>query len=106
MKSAKSYYERFMGMSEAQRRAEVARYGREMPGTPGKRLSARGKAEHARARRKAGIGRPKRGLGAKRVLITVERGLLNRADAYARQHGMNRSELIARGLQTLMGSAA
>jgi hypothetical protein len=106
MKSHKSSYGRFVSLTDAQRDAEVARYDREMPGMPGKPLSPRGKAEHARARRKARAGRPRIGHGAKRVLITVERGLLKRADAYAKQHGLNRSELIARGLASIIGSAA
>jgi hypothetical protein len=106
MKSHKTVYERFTEMTEAQRNDAIAKYDREMPGTPGKPLSARGKAEHAKARRRARAGRPRIGHGAKRVLITVERGLLKRADAYAREHGLNRSELIARGLASIIGSAA
>ena len=106
MKSRKAYYDRFMSMTDADREAEVAKYGREMPGTPGRPLSAHGKAEHAKARRNARVGRPRIGRGAKRVLITVERGLLQRADSYARKHGLNRSELIAKGLASVIGAPA
>ena len=106
MKAKVSEYHRFMRMPDAQRDTEVAKYDREMPGMPGRPLSPQGKAEHAKARRKARLGRPPIGKGAKRVLITVERGLLKRADSFARQHGMNRSELIATALNTVIGSAA
>ena len=42
------------------------------------------------------MGRPVAGAGAKVVAMSVERGLLKRADAYARQRGWKRSELFAR----------
>src|SRR2546421_7536625 len=43
-------------------------------------------------------GRPRIGAGARRVQITMERSLLDRADHFARAHGLSRSELIARCL--------
>ena len=63
-------------------------------------LSKENRAWWQRARRG---GRPKVGKGAKPVLITVESGLLEKADDYAKQHGMNRSQLFARGVERLMG---
>ena len=66
-------------------------------------LTAQERAEYKRAVKR---GRPKIGRGAKRVLITVEGGLLERADAFAERNGMTRSQLIARGLESVMGSAA
>ncbi|HEY8751661.1 MAG TPA: hypothetical protein VIM11_27010 [Tepidisphaeraceae bacterium] len=106
MKKNLDAYSQFMAKTLAQRQADVEKYDQEMPGLPGNALSAAGRAQHTRAKRKARIGRPRVGRGAKRVLITVEGALLKRADAYAKQHGLNRSELIARGLKNLMGSAA
>ena len=47
-------------------------------------------------------GRPKVGKGSRPVLITVERGLLERADAFARENGLNRSQLFAKGIEALM----
>lgn len=67
----------------------------------------RSEAARERAMRKAAVarlGRPQVGQGAQHVAITLERGLLERADAYARQHGLKRSEMIARGLSLLMAS--
>jgi len=49
----------------------------------------------ARAARKG--GRPRIGAGAKRINITVEQTLLNKADAYARRHGLTRAAVVAEG---------
>jgi hypothetical protein len=56
-----------------------------------------------KAKRKA--GRPKIGKGAKVIAVSVERGLLKRADTYAKRHGLKRTELIARALMTIMGDS-
>ena len=62
--------------------------------------------ERAQWHRFKKLGRPKVGQGAKTISLTVEKGLLKRADAYARQHGMSRAQLIARGIQVILNSAA
>jgi hypothetical protein len=100
----KSYYERFMEMTDEQRDAEVEQFDKEIPGLPGKALTKSERALLRRAKRKG--GRPRVGQGARRVLITVEQGLLKKADTYAKNKGMTRSELIARGLRSVIGSAA
>jgi hypothetical protein len=51
-------------------------------------------------------GRPKMGKGSKRVLISMEKGLLQRTDRLARQRGIGRSELIAEGLMSLLAKAS
>ena len=56
-----------------------------------------------RWQKRATIGRPVVGKGAKPVAVTIERGLLKRADAYARSHGMKRAQLIAHALKIVMG---
>ena len=43
---------------------------------------------------KRGRGRPKVGKGAKKISISLESELLQKADAMARKRGLNRSELI------------
>lgn len=68
-------------------------------------LTARQRALHRRAA-KRGRGRPRVGKGAAKLYISMERGLLKRADAFARRAGISRSELIARGVQAILGSAA
>ena len=55
--------------------------------------------------RKRGPGRPKVGEGAARVLVSIEGGLLARADKFAESKRMTRSELIALGLRTVMGGS-
>lgn len=56
--------------------------------------------------RRAVRGRPKIGKGSKPVQITVERGLLEKADRLARRMGLSRSELIGSGLRVLLAAAA
>lgn len=68
------------------------------PMTPKERLAYRKQLHHGR--------RASQGEAARRVLIRLEGGLLKRADAYARRHGITRSELIARGLEVMITSAA
>jgi len=58
---------------------------------------------HRQARRR---GRPKVGRGAKRVMVTVELGLLKEADAHAKRIGMSRSELIANGIRSMLRKKA
>ncbi len=54
-----------------------------------------------RVRRKP--GRPRRGAGVKVVSVSVERGLLARADAVARQLRVSRAALVERGLRMVLG---
>jgi hypothetical protein len=66
-------------------------------------LSEKMKRRWERAGRR---GRPRRGKGSKRVLISMEKGLLQRADQLARRRGIGRSELIARSLETILAQAS
>ena len=97
-------YRRFMKMTPAQRQAEVAEYDREDLST-GKPLTVADKALHRRAAAKAKVGRPKVGQGAKIVPVTIERGLLKEADAYAKRHGLKRSQMVAEGLKLILRKA-
>ena len=45
------------------------------------------------------MGRPKIGAGAKVISLSVEKGLLERADAYAGRKGLKRAQLVALGLE-------
>ncbi len=51
-------------------------------------------------------GRPRIGLGAERVQIALERGLLAAAGEYARRHKLSRSRLIADALKMFLSHAA
>lgn len=107
-KRKQNAYERFMALTPAERAADVAGYDQEDL-TPGKPLSAAGKALHrraaARGARAAKMGRPKVGKGAKIVPVTIERGLLREADSFAKRHGLKRSQMVAQGLRLVMQGA-
>ena len=47
-------------------------------------------------------GRPRNGLGAKTIALTMERGLLERSDRFARKKGISRSQLVAAGLKAVL----
>ncbi len=95
MNNKKKYSE----MTLAELRAATKQYDREELGLPGKPLTAYDRRLHAEARRR---GRPRIGLGAEKIRVSVERELLGRADSEAKRLRISRSELIARSLrQTL-----
>jgi len=62
--------------------------------------TARQRAQDRRARRKR--GRPRVGLGARTISVTIEKGLLAKADRLARKLHVHRANLIARGLQAVV----
>ncbi len=94
----KSGYERFMALTPAQREGETVRFDAEQVQVPGKALSTAQKAQHARARNR-GRGRPRVGRGSKTIALTIELGLLKRADAYAKREGLKRAQLVAQALR-------
>ena len=55
---------------------------------------------------KRGRDRPQIGRGSTVVSLSVEKDLLKRADAYAKAHGLKRSELLTRGLLSVLGEKA
>jgi hypothetical protein len=67
-------------------------------------LNAREREQWRRFKARA-AGRPKVGKGAKAISLTVEIGLLKKADAYAKRHGISRAKLVAQGLRAVIGSA-
>lgn len=99
MKHNKPYWE----MTSKELGEATKQYDKEELGLPGSPLTPEDKALLARA---ANRGRPRVGKGAKRVLVSVERGLLDDADAAARRLNISRSELIARGLRAALALVA
>jgi len=73
-------------------------YDREQVGLQGKPLTRRDREIHRVARRKQ-MGRPKIGKGTQAVSITIELGLLKKADAVAKRRKVNRSQLITQALE-------
>lgn len=94
----------FDQMNAAELSAATAEYDQEWtgPGLPGKPLTAAQRTRHRRAARHAKLGRPRIGKGAKIVPVTIERGLLEAADAFAHRHGLGRSQMVAEGLRMVM----
>jgi hypothetical protein len=68
-----------------------------------KPLGARQRATWRRIKKK--MGRPKIGKGCKPIAVSLEIGLLKRADAYAKQHGLKRAQLISEGLVRVIGDS-
>ncbi len=99
----KSPIQRFLAQPEGRKEAEYAECEQKIPLSRSRPLSA---AER-RLWRKA-IGRPTvgAGAGAEAVSVTIERGLLERANRYAKRHNLNRSQLIAEGLELVMQRAS
>lgn len=106
-KQKKSDIEEFIALPDSEKERIVKRIQAQ---TPQQRL-ARSRPLNARERQqwkrfKAKMGRPKVGKGAKTISLTVEKDLLDQADAYAKQHGISRAKLVAQGLVAIIGSAA
>ena len=62
-------------------------------------LTRREQKMHVQARRR---GRPRVGMGAEKIRVSIERHLLAQSDAFAKEYHMSRSEMIARGLRAVM----
>lgn len=65
----------------------------------GRPLTAHDLALHEQAGLRVGRGRPQVGEGAEKIRVSMERGLLRRADAYAKRNGLSRSQLIASAIE-------
>jgi hypothetical protein len=69
-------------------------------GLPGRPMTASERRTRQRVKRK--MGRPKIGNGVKRVMVSLESGLLKQSDGFAKKHHMSRSQMISAGLRRLM----
>ena len=67
-------------------------------------LNKKERTEWRQIRRK--IGRPRIGRGTTNISVSLEKSLVKAADRFAMKHGMSRSQLIARGVRAIIGSAA
>ena len=77
------------------------------PSPPGRFHPMKARERRRWERAKRGRGRPSKAPGQKavRVLLTIQPPLLAEADAFARSHGLSRSELFARGLRVVFAAA-
>jgi len=89
-------------MSSTDLDAQVKKFDREFIENQARPLTPELESKLRRARRKR--GRPVVGGGAKRVLVTIERDLLRRADSFRKKRKLSRAQLIARGLEAVMSS--
>ena len=95
----KAYWE----MNTAELREATKEFDQEFVFEKFKPLTAADRRRFARAKKRT--GRPKVGQGAKVISVSVEQGLLQRADAWAKDHDVSRAQLVARGLELAMGIA-
>jgi hypothetical protein len=78
----------------------TAQFDKEMVVDQSRDLTAEEQARWQRARRKP--GRPRVGKGVQVISVSLERGLLSRADRLARKLQLPRTQLIALGLEALL----
>jgi hypothetical protein len=106
MKSTKqtlSPYAKFAALSDAEKEAVYDECDDPKIALRARPMSARMRKLWERAKRKG--GRPRIGKGAARVLISIEKGLLEDADAFAQRRRMSRSELFSRGVRAVLAKA-
>jgi hypothetical protein len=101
-KARKHEAKRFVRMTTGELRAETTEFGREMVADEFGPLSARARNLWKKARQRP--GRPRQGQGAKVISVTVERSLLARSDALAKNMGVTRAGMIARGLKAVLAA--
>jgi hypothetical protein len=97
-RSAKKYWE----MNKTELAQATKEFDQEFISDKARPMTAPQRAREQRARRR---GRPRIGKGAQKIHITLERGLVKKADKVAKQRGMGRSELIAQALAGIIGKA-
>lgn len=91
----KSDRQRWLSMSAD----ELVALGEKYSKAPRRPLTPAERVEHDGRMAKVRRGRPTVGAGAKRLAISIERGLLTRLDAAAHAAGVKRSEAISRALK-------
>lgn len=87
-------------MSVAELGAAARIYEQEFAIDQFKKLSPENRKRWARVKKK--MGRPKIGKGVKVVSISVEQGLLAKADTLAKKLGISRASLVSRGLTRIV----
>lgn len=83
----------------------AAPFDREIDASELKPLTPAMRAAETRAKRKR-RGRPRVGKGAKRVLITMEQGLLDAVNQHIRRKNLTRAAFIAHAVRTELAKSA
>jgi len=99
-----SFWQKWQRMSDQEKTASATQFARDVPLSETRALTP---AERKQFRRilKRGRGRPRIGKGAKRINITIEKGLLTRVNAFAKRQNISRARIIAEGLELVMKKA-
>jgi hypothetical protein len=103
MKNRKLTVSSFVALSDGEKEAVYQECEAIDPTTPGKPLSPAQRNLWNRIKRKH--GRPRNGQGHKVISVSLEKGLLKRADSFVKKTGTTRAALIARGLESILPSA-
>jgi hypothetical protein len=97
----KTPIERFLALTDAEKDAEVAPFEKgEIPLSKSRPLTTAERRFWDKVKR--GLGRPKVGRGATVVPISIERGLLEEVNAFAKANHLKRSQMVAEGLRLVM----
>jgi hypothetical protein len=88
-------------MTTAELREATREFDREYVGDTFGPPTPEQRAQFERAKRKR--GRPRHGMGAKTISVTVEVQLLAKTDRLAKKLHVPRAVLVARGLQAVVG---
>jgi hypothetical protein len=99
-KATKPYWE----MNKEELAAATAEYDTDFDDSQFKPLTAAQRAKWERIQRKP--GRPKVGNGVKVISLSVEQGLLERADRLAKKLKISRAQLVRRGLEAMLAGKA
>jgi hypothetical protein len=103
MKRKPTPIEEFLALSPEEKEREYRAVDREFTWAETKPLNAAERKAWQKFReRRRTRGRPMVGQGAQVVSLTIERGLLKRADALAKREGVSRALIVARGLELLL----
>ena len=102
-KTRHSPIEEFIALPDAEKNRIAAEFDRENVIDTFKPLSPAQRRQWAKAKRKR--GRPVVGQGSRIVSLSMELGLLQKADALAKREGLTRAQLVARGLRLLIAAA-
>ena len=93
----------YQEMTTAELREETREFDQEFIGDTFGPPTPEQRAQFERAKRKR--GRPRHGMGAKTISVTVEAQLLAKTDRLAKKLRVPRAVLISRGLQAVLGEA-
>ena len=93
----------YWDMNTAELRKATAKYDREFIADEFGPPPAEALAQWERAKRKR--GRPRQGKGATVISLSIERGLLRKADSLAKRKGLSRAQLVALGLKSMLAEA-